>query len=101
MATKLDAPPFMQRCEMPEKVWAFYYPTRDTYFCLWDCICVVSSEILAESFAEALDDDEERYRDCEIKEMLFDDIRDQAVLHDCDGLISVDVPEHPQRFWVR
>ncbi len=96
-----SAPPScMERTEWPEDLWAFHYDD-DTYFCLWNCIAVVSSRSLAVAFLEALKSDEKKYRGARIIEISFDEVRDQAVARDCDGLILVDVPERPRRFFVR
>ena len=93
-------PPFMERVEWPEELWAVRYDDG-RFFCLWECIAVCSSEDLIEDFLTALETDEEEYRGGRGVQVGFDQIRDEAAARGCDGLILVDVPEKPRRFFVR
>jgi hypothetical protein len=96
----LGMPVCMQDLEWPEKLWAVCYDDG-TFFCLYDCIVVLSSEGLLLDFLTALEDDEEHYRGGRGKLCTFDNVRDEAVRRGCGGLILVDVPERPRTLCVK
>lgn len=93
-------PALMEVFDWPEEVWVVKY-ADGTYFCMWNCVAVCSTREAIDALLEALETDEPCYRDGERVKVVFDAVRDEAVRRGCDGLILVDVPEEPRRWFVR